>query len=98
MKTKEQILEWLDKQPWKNEFYEEFFKNDSKAICYNENFIRYAFNWHDLSYRELAWEPRNEEYKKWYNSDNKPMSWKEYLKKSHSIQDAAIKLYAYIGK
>ena len=82
MKTKEQILEWLDKQPWKNEFYEEFFKDDSKIICYNENFIRYAFDWHNLSHRELTWKPRDEEYRKWYNSNDKPMSWEEYCEQN----------------
>jgi len=82
MKTKEQILKWLDKQPWKNEFYEEFFKDDSKIICYNENFIRYAFDWHNLSHRELTWKPRDEEYRKWYNSDDKPMSWEEYCEQN----------------
>lgn len=25
MKTKEQILAWLDKQPWKDEFYKAIF-------------------------------------------------------------------------
>ena len=25
MKTKEQILKWLDEQPWANEFYKEAF-------------------------------------------------------------------------
>lgn len=82
MKTKEQILKWLDKQPWKNEFYEEFFKDDSKTICYNENFIRYAFDWHNLSHRELTWKPRDEEYRKWYNSNDKPMSWEEYCEQN----------------
>ena len=82
MKTKEQILKWLDKQPWKNEFYEEFFKDDSKIICYNENFIRYAFDWHNLSHRELTWKPRNEEYQKWYNSNDNPMSWEEYCEQN----------------
>lgn len=82
MKTKEQILKWLDKQPWKNEFYEEFFKDDSKIICYNENFIRYAFDWHNLSHRELTWKPRDEEYRKWYNSNDKPMSWEEYCEQN----------------
>lgn len=82
MKTKEQILEWLDRQPWKNEFYEEFFKDDSKIICYNGNFIRYAFDWHNISHRELTWKPRDEEYRKWYNSNDKPMSWEEYCEQN----------------
>ena len=41
MKTKEQILEWLDKQPWKNEFYEAHFKHKiDDAVCFNENLIQ----------------------------------------------------------
>ena len=39
MKTKEQILEWLYKQPWKGEFYEEVFLNGYRyQISYNEDF------------------------------------------------------------
>lgn len=81
MKTKKQILEWLDKQSWKNEFYEEFFKNDNKAICYNENFIRYAFNWFSTDKYDL-WKLRNAYYRDWYNSNDKPMSWEDYCEQN----------------
>lgn len=82
MKTKEQILEWLDKQPWKNEFYEEFFKDDNHQLCWNDGLIMNAFNWHNLAHRELTWTPRNKEYIDWYNSTDRPMSWEEYCKQT----------------
>ena len=95
MKTKEQILGWLDKQPWKNEFYENSFKhNIGDRISFNENFIRSSFDW---PIGGGVWIEREEEYLKWYNSNDRPMSWEEYLKKSRPIQDASIKINAYIG-
>ena len=80
MKTKEQILEWLDKQPWKNEFYENHFKHKiGDRICFNENFIRSAFDW---PIGGDVWLERENEYLKWYNSNDKPMSWKEYCEQN----------------
>lgn len=82
MKTKEQILRWLDKQPWKCEFYEEFFKDDNRQLCWNDGLIQNAFNWHNLAHRELTWTPRNKEYIDWYNSTDRPMSWEEYCEQN----------------
>lgn len=80
MKTKEQILEWLDKQPWKNEFYENHFKHKiGDRICFNENFIRSAFDW---PIGGDVWLERENEYLKWYNSNDKPMSWEEYCEQN----------------
>lgn len=46
MKTKEQILKWLDEQPWKGEFYEGvFFYGSKDHISYNKDFIKGAFCW-----------------------------------------------------
>lgn len=80
MKTKEQILEWLDKQPWKNEFYENHFKHKiGDRICFNENFIRSAFDW---PIGGDVWLERENEYLKWYNSNDNPMSWEEYCEQN----------------
>lgn len=82
MKTKKQIREWLDRQPWKNEFYEEFFKDDNRQLCWNDGLIMNAFNWHNLAHRELTWTPRNKEYIDWYNSTDRPMSWEAYCEQN----------------
>ena len=80
MKTKEQILEWLDKQPWKNEFYEKFFKDESYDTYWNANFIKYSLDWNESDL--TIWRSRNEEYQNWYNSNDKPMSWEEYCEQN----------------
>ena len=97
MKTKEQILGWLDKQPWKNEFYENSFKQGLKHTSYDGDFIITAFDYELTAQGNEVWGRRSAEYANWYNSNDRPMSWEEYLKKSRPIQDASIKINAYIG-
>lgn len=83
MKTKEQILEWLDKQPWKGEFYEEVFLNGSKyQIFYNEDFINGAFCWDVTKSGKTVWGLRNKEYLKWYNEAGRPTTWEEYCEQN----------------
>lgn len=83
MKTKEQILKWLNEQPWKNEFYEETFINRRGAVApYNENFICVPFDWAKTKSGTSVWANRDMEFRKWYNSNDKPMSWKEYCKQN----------------
>ena len=83
MKTKEQILEWLDKQPWKGEFYENVFLNGSKyQIFYNEDFIIGAFCWSSTKYGKTVWGLRNKEYLKWYNEAGRPTTWEEYCEQN----------------
>lgn len=79
MKTKEQILDWLDRQPWKYEFYEATV-TQSSLINYSEDFLN-CFEWSLTKQDVDTWTERNEEYLKWYNSTNatdKPRSWAEY--------------------
>ena len=80
MKTKEQIIEWLDKQPWKGEFYEAVFQQLPTKIDYNINFLSTAFEWSKTAQGVVIWAGRANEYRNWYNPDNKPMSWEEYCK------------------
>ena len=83
MKTKEQILEWLDKQPWKGEFYEEVFVHGSKyQIVYNEDFIIAAFCWSITESGKTVWRLRNKEYLKWYNEAGRPTTWDEYCEQN----------------
>ena len=83
MKTKEQILDWLDKQPWKGEFYEEVFLNESRdQIFYDESFIINAFCWSVTKAGLNAWAKRNLDFSCWYDANDRPMSWKEYCKQN----------------
>lgn len=82
MKTKEQILRWLDKQPWKWEFYEAVVScNKACKIVYNENLMD-SFYWASTKQDLNVWKKRDEEYRKWYHFHDKPMSWKEYCKQN----------------
>ena len=82
MKTKEQILAWLDKQPWKDEFYKAIFLYGNPKRVYNVNFLISAFHWGKTIQGETIWSKRNKEYQKWYNSTSKPMSWEEYCERT----------------
>nr|DAH69495.1 MAG TPA: hypothetical protein [Caudoviricetes sp.] len=79
MKTKEQILKWLDKQPWNGEFYKEVvLGNSNYGLEYNRAFISTAFDWKSTKSGGAVWSERDNEFRDWYNSNGKPMSWKEY--------------------
>ena len=82
MKTKEQILDWLDKQPWKDEFYEASFFNHEVPITYNVNFICVPFDWAKTKSGTSVWAERDMEFREWYNSNDNPMSWEEYCEQN----------------
>lgn len=82
MKTKEQILKWLNEQPWKNEFYEEAFFDRGFSIIYDEYFICGAFDWSATKSGAGIWKQRDIVFRQWYNSNDKPMSWQEYCKQN----------------
>lgn len=82
MKTKEQILDWLNKQPWKEEFYEEVFLGRLDKISYNEGFIMDAFCWFGTKSGAGVWAKRHADFINWYDNADKPMSWEEYCKQN----------------
>lgn len=83
MKTKEQILDWLDEQPWASEFYKTVFTlRVNSSLSYNESFILNAFDWAKTKSGISVWMKRDMEFRKWYNSNNKPLSWKEYCRQN----------------
>ena len=83
MKTKEQILDWLDEQPWASEFYKTVFTlHVNLSLSYNESFISNAFDWAATNSGIQVWAKRDTEFRKWYNSNDKPMSWEEYCKQN----------------
>ena len=83
MKTKEQILDWLDEQPWASEFYKTVFTlRVNLSLSYNESFISNAFDWAATSSGTQVWAKRDMEFRKWYYSNDKPMSWEEYCEQN----------------
>ena len=82
MKTKEQILKWLDEQPWANEFYKEAFFDRGFSIIYDEYFICGAFDWSATKSGARIWKQRDIVFRQWYDSNDKPMSWEEYCEQN----------------
>ena len=83
MKTKEQILDWLDEQPWASEFYKTVFTlRVNLSLSYNESFISNAFDWSATKSGTRIWKQRDIVFRQWYNSNDKPMSWKEYCEQN----------------
>lgn len=83
MKTKEQILEWLDKQPWANEFHKAVFTlREDLDLAYDKYFLSFAFRWERTEQGRDVWQKRNEEFCKWFDSNDKPLSWKEYCEQN----------------
>lgn len=82
MKTKEQILKWLDEQPWANEFYKAAFFDRGFPIIYDEYFICGAFDWSATKSGARIWKQRDIVFRQWYTSDDKPMSWEEYCEQN----------------
>nr|DAE42626.1 MAG TPA: Putative platelet activating factor [Caudoviricetes sp.] len=87
MKTRKQIIEWLDAQPWKNEFYEAIVtSNRAGMILYSVNLFD-VFDWSLTKQGVVTWMERNKEYLRWYDSTDKPMSWKEYCRQNPAKED-----------
>lgn len=90
MKTKEQILDWLNKQPWKGEFYEEVvLSNRPWVFMYNSSLLLYAFNWKSTKSGEAVWSERDDEFRNWYNSNDESKSIMERIK---TFEDAIAEL------
>lgn len=47
-------------------------------LNYDDRFIFGAFRWEKTEQGRDVWSIRNKEFRKWYNSNDRPMSWKEY--------------------
>ena len=83
MKTKEQILDWLNNQPWANEFHKAVFTlRTDLNLNYNDRFIFGAFRWEKTEQGRDVWSIRNKDFRQWYDSNDKPTSWAEYCRQN----------------
>lgn len=81
MKTKEQIIDYINSQPWKNSFYENAFKS-RLTPSYDEYTISDSFCWADTKEGAGFWEEVCNKYMEWFeNSEHEVTSWEEYCKK-----------------
>lgn len=69
MKTKEQIINWLDKQSFSDKFYKNVALQGYK-LYFTENFISSAFAWGDTSEGVIFWGKVEKDYINWFNSSS----------------------------
>lgn len=69
MKTKEQIIKWLDEQPFSNKFYKNVALQGSQ-LHFTENFIYSAFTWDDTPEGVIFWGKVEKDYINWFNSSS----------------------------
>ena len=98
MITKKQILNWLDNQSWKNEFYENYCKYGAEVLHYDNGFILNAFIFKDTPQGYDVWGKRNKEYIKWYESNERPKSWEEYCERKAGVDKYYITEFCDIRK
>ena len=85
MKTKEQIIDYINSQPWKNAFYENAFSSGATPI-YDEHIISDLFIWLNTKEGTEFWQKVNDDYKKWfYGEEHAVTSWKEYCERAPII-------------
>lgn len=78
MRTKEEILNWIGEQEWRNEFYENAFAGVCR-VHFDERFISGAFLFSDTPQGADVWWKRNDSYREWYAA--RPKSWEEFCER-----------------
>lgn len=73
MKTKEQMLKWIDAQPWAIEFYREAFLDRALDFYFSDTLLAGAFSWAKTTQGRDVWQERNKDFQKWYFSKDKPV-------------------------
>lgn len=82
MKTKEQIIDYIDSQPWGNAFYGNVFKFGCPPCHFDEYLIYSSFDWVKTEEGIPFWDNINKKYAKWFeNEQHAVTSWEEYCEK-----------------
>lgn len=76
MRTVSQVMEYLNKQDWKDEF----FKYAGTKLSLDERLLEEAFDWDDTPQGRAFWIIIAKEYLDWYYSEKKVISWDEFEK------------------
>ena len=82
MRTKKEILDYIDSQPWKDKFYKNTFESECNTKSFDDLLIDSAFYWDDTKEGAGFWKEIAEKYQKWYNAKKHAVtSWEEYCEK-----------------
>ena len=82
MRTKKEILDYIDRQPWRDKFYKNAFEYGRETKSFDDSLIEGIFYWADTEEGTSFWEEIAEKYRKWYNAkEHAVTSWEEYCEK-----------------
>lgn len=82
MRTKKEILDYIDSQPWKDKFYKYAFEYGRETKSFDGSIISSNFYWADTEEGIGFWKEIAEKYLKWYNAkEHAVTSWEEYCEK-----------------
>lgn len=83
MRTKNEIFDYIDSQPWGSKFYKYAFKDNNKIESFDGTVIDKAFSWTGTEEGMKFWGKIAEEYHNWYNAkEHAVTSWEEYCEKT----------------
>lgn len=82
MRTKKEILNYIDSQPWGNKFYKYAFESECEIESFDETIIDCAFSWVSTEEGMGFWSKIAKTYRNWYNAkEHAVTSWEEYCEK-----------------
>lgn len=86
MKTVSQVMEYLDEQGWKDEF----FKYANTVLTFDDKLIVKAFDWNETPQGYSFWKNRHREYLVWYSSEKKATSWEEFEENNPKLAETSV--------
>ena len=82
MRTKKEILDYIDSQSWRDKFYKNIFESEHGTKSFDISLIDLAFYWRNTEEGANFWKEIAEKYRKWYEEKKHAVtSWEEYCEK-----------------
>ncbi len=81
MKSKEQIIEYVNSHSWRDSFIRQSFLSQNK-LNYNLGFIASGFDWKYSEEGFNYWSDIDSDYRNWYIRSDKPKSWEEFCEQN----------------
>ena len=66
MRTKKEILDYIDSQSWRDKFYKNIFESEHGTKSFDISLIDLAFYWRNTEEGANFWKEIAEKYRKWY--------------------------------
>lgn len=81
MKSKKQIIEYVNSKPWRDSFVRQSFLSQNK-LRYDLEFIVSGFDWESSEEGSDYWSNVDSDYRNWYVESGKPKSWEEFCEQN----------------